>query len=403
MKVLAIETSCDDTAIAVAECPRGKDFKLLSNVVSSQIEIHKKFGGVYPALARREHQKNLVPALELAVGRAGIGTKSKKPISNYSSSQVLKKLGRTSKIQNQIKKILERESLLRRELLKFLKKYPKPDIDLIAVTQGPGLDPCLWTGINFAKALASAWKLPIIPINHIEAHILVSFLNNDKLSMISDKTFPAISLIVSGGHTQLILVKNIGHYKIIGETRDDAAGEAFDKIARILGLGYPGGPAIEKEAEKTNNGNLMINDKLSIKLPRPMLYTKNYDFSFSGLKTAVLYDFKKRKKITKKYVATMAKESQQAIIDVLVKKTLKAAKSYKVKGLVLGGGVTANKELRKQLGAKMEKEKLNFNFFAPEIKFCADNAAMVALAACFNKNLKPIHLNKLAAKPNLRL
>ena len=407
MKILAIETSCDDTCIAVAKC-QGNNFELLSNIVSSQIEVHKKFGGVYPSLARREHQKNLTTVLERALKEANIITNNKRPLSNDKC---------------QIEKILEREKLLCGRLLKFLKKYKKPDIDLIAVTKGPGLDPCLWTGVNFAKALALAWKLPIVGINHIEAHILASFLEKTGsnfqfqelyintlanqgsaegrflflISNFQKKILPAISLIASGGHTQIILMKKVGHYNIIGETRDDAAGEAFDKIARILGLGYPGGPAIQKEAEKT------INNKLSIKLPRPMLYTKDYDFSFSGLKTAVLYDVKKRKKQTQAYISAMAKESQQAIIDVLIKKTIKAAKGYKAKTIILGGGVSANKELQKQFKEKIKKENLNFALQIPRIEFCGDNAAMIAITACLRKNLKPVKLNTLVAEPNIRL
>ncbi|MBU3918924.1 tRNA (adenosine(37)-N6)-threonylcarbamoyltransferase complex transferase subunit TsaD [Patescibacteria group bacterium] len=386
MKILAIETSCDDTCIAVAQC-QGSNFELLSNIVSSQIEVHKEFGGVYPSLARREHQKNLTTVLEQALKKAKLLKKEK---------------SKSFRIQE----ILSREEILSKLLDSFLKNYKKPDIDLIAVTKGPGLDPCLWTGVNFAKALSFAWNLPIIGINHIEAHILASFLektgSNNKLSIINQsKIFPAISLIVSGGHTQIILMKKFGNYEIVGETRDDAAGEAFDKIARILGLGYPGGPAIQKEAEKICRNIEM--SKYRVKLPRPMLYTKDYDFSFSGLKTAVLYDAKKRKKQTQSYISAMAKEAQQAIIDILIKKTIKAAKDYKVKTIILGGGVSANKELQKQFKEKIKKENLDFEFQIPKIKFCGDNAAMIAITAYLKKNLKPVKINTLAAEPNIRL
>jgi len=391
MKILAIETSCDDTCIAVAEC-HGNNFKLLSSIISSQVEVHKKFGGVYPALARREHQKNLTLVLEQALKQAKIEPNDTRP------HRYAKRRGQ----EYQIKKILEREELLCERLQKFLKDYPKPKIDLIAVTNGPGLDPCLWTGVNFAKAISATWKLPIIPINHIEAHIMANFLlkigSNNKFSRINNKkNFPIISLIASGGHTQIIFIKKLGQYKIIGETRDDAAGEAFDKIARILGLGYPGGRAIEKEAKKA------INNKLSIKLPRPMFWTKDYDFSFSGLKTAVLYNFKKRKRITKNYISTIAKEVQQAIIDVLIKKTVKAAKGYKAKTIILGGGVSANKELQKQFKKKIKKENLDFKLQIPLIEFCGDNAAMIAITACLKKNIKPTNLKELVAEPNIRL
>jgi len=406
MKVLAIETSCDDTCIALAECST-KDFKLLSNIISSQVEIHRKWGGVYPALARREHQRNLAPLLQKCLKEARL-LKSK--IKNQKSKIQIKN-------QN-LKEILGREETLHKQLKEFLNKYQKPKIDLIAVTVGPGLAPCLWTGVNFAKALAHYWNLPIMGINHIEAHILANWLTPlPTLSPLPQgggrkrggrgNVFPAISLIVSGGHTQLILIKKLGDYKILGETRDDAAGEAFDKIARILGLPYPGGPAVAAEAKKIS----IINDKLSIKLPRPMLHSKNYDFSFSGLKTAVLYDYKKRKKSEKEnkgYVRAMACEAQQAIIDILIKKTIKAAKDYNVKSIFLGGGVAANEELRRQFQQKIKKEKLKFKFHISDFQFCTDNAAMVAATACSKVSQKQFLKNwqnwqKIEAKPNLRI
>ncbi|MDP2910393.1 MAG: tRNA (adenosine(37)-N6)-threonylcarbamoyltransferase complex transferase subunit TsaD [bacterium] len=343
MMILAIETSCDDTCIAIVEI-RGRKrprFKILTNVVSSQTEVHKKYGGVYPTLAVREHKKNL-PLV----------------------------------------------------LLKVLEKTKNSKINLIAVTKGPGLDPCLWAGINFAKELAGNWDLPIVPVNHIESHILVNFIDEVK------NYFPAIALVVSGGHTQLILVKDPpagkGKYKIIGETRDDAAGECFDKVARILGLGYPGGPIIAAEAAK------IPNFKSQIKLPRPMISQKNYDFSFSGLKTAVLYNYKKQKpkiRKSKHYIQEMSKEIQQAVIDVLIKKTIRAAKEYNVKTIILGGGVSANEELRKQF-----KSQWKGNLLIPEKKFSTDNAVMTAITGYYNylqgKIRKP---EKIKADANLRI
>lgn len=326
MIILAIETSCDDTCIAIIRASGKKRprFDILSNIVSSQIEVHKKYGGVYPSLAKREHQKNLPLVLE-----------------------------------------------------KALKKAKRPKIDVIAVTVGPGLDPCLWTGINFAKDLSKKLDLPIVPVNHIEGHILVNFIDKRP-------TFPAIVLVVSGGHTQLILIEDIGKYKILGETRDDAAGECFDKVARILGLGYPGGPAIAKLASQCKS------QVTGIKLPRPMINQKNYDFSFSGLKTAVLYKHKGRK-----YVKEMCREVQQAIIDVLIKKTIKAAKDYRVKTIILGGGVSANKELRKQFKSKWEHDLL-----VPLEEFSTDNAVMIGMAGYFGKSKDR---QKIKADANLRI
>ena len=348
IKILGIETSCDDTAMALLEM--NSEFKILSNIISSQVKIHAKYGGVYPVLAKREHQKNLP--------------------------------------------------------LVFKKAIQGKDFDFIGVTAGPGLEPCLWQGINFAKDLAKKFKKPIIPINHTEAHILANWLPSVSAhepqtpKVKSQKIFPAICLVVSGGHTQIILMNSVGKYKLIGETRDDAAGECFDKTARILGLGYPGGPAVDAEAAK-HRAFLTVNRKrpnYQIKLPRPMIYQKNYDFSFSGLKTAVLYDFRSRSlkiRKSKKYIQEISAEVQQAIIDVLIKKTLKAAKNYKAKAIVLSGGVAASEELRKQF--KVQSLSSGIKFLVPPKIFCTDNAAMVALTAfyCRREKVKEIKANGL--------
>ena len=434
MIILAIETSCDDTCIALIKVVGKKQpcFKILSNIVSSQIKIHKKFGGVYPTMAKREHQRNLVPVLRKSLLKAKLLKLKTSTINNADKKQ--------------LKKILKRESELFKKILNFFEKYQKPQIDVIAVTIGPGLEPCLWVGVNFAKALSFFWKKPLVPVNHIEGHIFANFLpkisskskrvlqevtlddsknQNAKCNLKIKKEkieFPAICLIVSGGHTQLILMNSIRSqrnlakaqkkqtnrakdfskykYKIIGETRDDAAGECFDKTARILGLGYPGGPAI---AEHSCKDSTLAK---SIKLPRPMFYAKNYDFSFSGLKTAVLYEIKDSscKIKDKKYVQAMCAEIQQAIIDVLIHKTLKAAKDYQVKTIILGGGVVANKELRKQFLQKIKKEKLNFKLQIPSFKLCIDNAAMIGIAGyyCYLKH-KLKNWSKIIAKANLKL
>ena len=363
MIILAIETSCDDTCVAVVEAKGQKSpsFKILSNIISSQVKIHKKWGGVYPTLAKREHKKNLPTVFKKALNKAG-----------------------------------------------------NPSIDLIAITIGPGLEPCLWVGVNFAVELAKKLNLPILPINHIEAHILANTINNQQLTI---NNFPAMCLVISGGHTQLILMKNIGKYKILGETRDDAAGECLDKVARILGLGYPGGPAIAAEAAKfkvhpvksaeggAKQFNRVKSLKFKVELPRPMIYQKNYDFSFSGLKTAVLYDFKNRpEKIrkSKQYIKAMCAEVQKSIIDVLIHKTLKAAKEYRAKSIILGGGVAANEELRKQFNEKIKKEIPNSLFLIPNSKFCTDNAAMVAVTGYFNWAKKK-DWKEIKANANLRI
>jgi N6-L-threonylcarbamoyladenine synthase len=346
MNILGIETSCDDTSISVIKCDEKKErrkisFKILSNIVSSQTEIHAKYGGVYPILAKREHEKNLPIVYKKAIKKA------------------------------------------------FGKKNPK--LDLIAVTKGPGLEPCLWQGINFANEISKQLKIPIVPVNHIEAHILVNFVKQN-----SDKLFPAIALIVSGGHTQLISIEDFGKYKILGETLDDAAGECFDKTARVLGLSYPGGPAIEIAAAKADK------ESSSINLPRPMINQKNYNFSFSGLKTAVLYKVKSdgKKAKDKKYIQNMAREIQNAAVDVLSYKTFRAAEECQAKSIFLGGGVTANNQLRKIFKQQAKKHKIKL--FVPDKKYSTDNAVMTAIAGYFNRS-KVKNPKNIEANAGLRL
>ncbi len=347
MIIFSVETSCDDTCVSFIKANEKKKskIKVLSSLISSQIEIHKEYGGIYPLMAQREHEKNLPILFEKAKKEAG-----------------------------------------------------NPKIDLIAVTIGPGLDPCLWTGVNFVQKLSKKLKVPVLPVNHLEGHIFANFIEND-LSF--DEVFPAICLVVSGGHTQIILVKDFNDYRIIGETRDDAAGECFDKIGRMLGLGYPGGPAIEKESKKE------IKKKKGISFPRPMIHQDNYDFSFSGLKTAVLYFHKKQSEKNKKdsdYVREISREVQESVIDVLINKTFKAVEDFDVKSLIIGGGVTANQELRKRFKLKADKDLPALNLYFPQPKYSTDNSLMIGLAAYYRyldgergnfENLKP--------KPNLRL
>lgn len=398
MNILAIETSCDDTCVAIIKTPskKGGNFNVLSNIVSSQVKIHQKYGGVYPTLAKREHQKNLVTVLSKALMKSGLLKKIEG-----------KKWGAKSKT---LKEILSREESLFENLKKFLEKNQKPKIDVIAVTIGPGLEPCLWVGVNFAKALSFYWGIPIIAVNHIKAHLFVNMLQNGKLKELTKKDFPAVCLIVSGGHTQLILMKDFGKYKALGETRDDAAGECFDKTARILGLSYPGGPVISRKAAKLQPSTQIKNLSAlanRIHLPRPMINTKDYDFSFSGLKTAVLYEFKKQPKKTResqKYIKQMCAEIQQAIIDVLIKKTIKAAKDYNAKTIILGGGVVANEELRRQFKSKVGSLGFKINLLIPPKDLCTDNALMVALAGYFRvKSSKTENWKSIAVNANLGL
>jgi N6-L-threonylcarbamoyladenine synthase len=385
MITLAIETSCDDTGISIIKMESKKkhfsfsDFELLCNNISSQSLIHSPYGGVFPAIAKREHQKALVPLLIKSLRSSNLLKENKKGLDN-------KKILR-------LQKILERNPDIFKDLKEFFKKYQTPEINKIAVTIGPGLEPCLYTGVNLAKALSFYWNIPVFGINHLEGHILSNWL-----SPIEKIEFPAIALVVSGGNTQIIEMERIGKYKIVGETRDDAAGECFDKTARILGLPYPGGPVIAKRAKEFKK------PKFNISLPRPMIYDKNYDFSFSGLKTAVLYDFKKRtekEKTSKEYVNEMSYQIQKSIIDVLLSKTIKAARDLKAKSIILGGGVSANKEITKEFKKLCKKEKINC--IIPQSKYSGDNASMIGLTALISPNIKKTSWQKLKPNSNLKI
>jgi len=378
LTILGIETSCDETAAAVIR-GEGKSVKILSNVVASQIDIHKKYGGVVPEIAAREHVLNILPVVHETLARASL--------SSGVVSARKKKISLTP--PPKADKFAEKDS----------------QIGAIAVTVGPGLITSLIVGVETAKSLAYAWNLPLIGINHIEGHIYANFIDQAKTNNI----FPSLVLTVSGGHNLLVLMKGHGQYKIIGETLDDAAGEAFDKAAAMLSLGYPGGPAISAEAEKLNVlHNLPKIPSLARMgkgcfLPRPMLNKSGYDFSFSGLKTALLYQIQKDPH-WKKHVPEYCREFQQAVIDVLVGKTLRAAKEYKVKTVMLSGGVSANRELRKEMGAAIKSQLPSVNFQLPDLKYTTDNAAMVAVAGYFRAVAGQFaSWQKLKADPNLEL
>ncbi len=369
MYILGIETSCDDTAAAIIEAKGGfnkPSFSVLANTSYSQVTIHKKFGGIVPNLASRAH---------------------------------LEKIGLTVKTALSIHRI----------------NIGK--IDLIAVTYGPGLLPSLLVGVNFARALAYKWQKPIIGVNHIEGHIYSNWLGQERAGEIR---FPALILIVSGGHTELVLMKDYGKYKIIGETLDDAGGECFDKTARILGLGFPGGPAIARLADKWEKNELFRTHRLpigqkcvhieqtdwQIELPRPMINSKDYNFSFSGLKTAVLYLYNDlvKKYSKEKIVPAMAAEVQNAIVDVLIAKTVKAAKNLNPKTVMIAGGVSANKALREKMARELESYKIPF--LMPDISYTTDNAAMIAAAGYFNYLKKKPNRDswkKVGANANLKL
>jgi N6-L-threonylcarbamoyladenine synthase len=349
MKILAIETSCDETAVAVII-----DGKVKSSIIASQaFKLHAQYGGIVPEVAAREHVTVIIPTIELALKQA---------------------------------------------------KINQADLDYIAVTQGPGLATSLMVGVDTAKALGAALNIPVLPVNHLEGHIYANFNNSPQPPLYQrgggrtlvrpGALFPAIILTVSGGHTMLTEMKAHNKYRLLGETVDDAAGEAFDKTARMLGLGYPGGFELSKLATQGN--------PIAYNFPRPMLNSPNFNFSFSGLKTAVLYKIQELKKINPKQKADLSASVQKAIVDVLIAKLEKAIVRYKPKTVMLGGGVAANELLRKRFLILAKSYKLKASI--PPFEYCTDNAAMIGLAAHYRiQNNKAKFPKIFSANPNLPL
>ncbi len=337
-KILAIETSCDETAAAVLDINfQGKNFPQIvtrSSVVKSQIKLHAKMGGVVPEVAARAHVKNILPVVEKSLKDA---------------------------------------------------KCKLQDVNYIAVTQGPGLIPSLIVGVEFAKALSLAANIPLMPINHMTGHLYSPFTTTPT------PNFPMVALIVSGGHTMLVLMKNLFEYKVLGQTVDDAAGEAFDKVAKLLKLPYPGGPQVSKLAEQGHP---------SFQFPRPMINSNNYNFSFAGLKTAVLYFLRDNPKTS---AEDICKAFEDAVVDVLISKTFKAVKQYGAKSVSLSGGVSANKKLKETLISQSKAS--NIQCFIPEKNLSTDNAEMIGMAAAvqLSAGIKPKNTKGVKADPNLSL
>ncbi|OGC32777.1 tRNA (adenosine(37)-N6)-threonylcarbamoyltransferase complex transferase subunit TsaD [candidate division WOR-1 bacterium RIFOXYB2_FULL_48_7] len=320
MLILSIETSCDETSVAII----GDNCAILANLVSSQIDLHRKYGGIVPEIASRKHIEVINPLIKEALEKAKISFK---------------------------------------------------DLTAVAVTYGPGLIGSLLVGLSAAKAIAYGLNIPLLGVNHLAGHIYANFITSNIKHQTSKSTsksqFPFICLLVSGGHTMLVLVESHGKYKTLGRTRDDAAGEAFDKIARFLNLGYPGGPIIDKLA-KTGNPQ-------AIAFKRPMIEgSYGYDFSFSGLKTAVINLVSREQSYS---IADIAASFQQAVVDVLVDKTIRAADEYNCQTIALAGGVSANSQLRTELQARGQAAGLEV--IIPDLEFCTDNAAMIGAAAYY--------------------
>ncbi|MCK9345081.1 MAG: tRNA (adenosine(37)-N6)-threonylcarbamoyltransferase complex transferase subunit TsaD [Candidatus Pacebacteria bacterium] len=379
MRILAIETSCDETGIAIVEAKLTrtlpKQINVLSNALVSQAALHAQFGGVFPSVARREHGKNIIPLLVHALKEAKMLKKLKTP----------RKLDK--KEERQLAKIFNKEAELFTVLKESLLSSRIPKIDAIAVTSGPGLEPALWVGINTAEGLGALWGVPVIPVNHMEGHIVAALMalvpKKKSAYTLKPTQYPSLALLISGGHTELVLMPSAGKYKMLGQTRDDAVGEAFDKVARMLGLAYPGGPEVSRLAEKAPEGQ-----KLSAPLPRPMLKSDDYDFSFSGLKTSVLYAIKKFESLDDRDRELIAKDFEDSVTEVLVAKTLRAAKQYKVKEIILGGGVTANKKIRKTFETTVARELSGTSLFIPDVHLSGDNGLMIGVAALLRRKTK---------------
>jgi N6-L-threonylcarbamoyladenine synthase len=315
MNVLGVESSCDETGVALVDADTHGVPRLLAQALHSQIDMHQAYGGVVPELASRDHIRRVLPLTGRVLAESG---------------------------------------------------YRLQDIDVVAYTRGPGLAGALLVGAGVACALAAALGKPVVGVHHLEGHLLSPFLAADP------PEFPFVALLVSGGHTQLMRVDDVGRYELLGETIDDAAGEAFDKSAKMLGLGYPGGPALARLAE--------FGSADAFELPRPLLHSGNLDFSFAGLKTAVrTHVLKLGSNVCEQDKAHLAASTQQAIVDVLVKKSLAALKQTGLKRLVVAGGVGANARLREQLNAACAKRSVKVHY--PELALCTDNGAMIALAA----------------------
>jgi len=392
MIILSIETSCDETAVSIIDA-RGTvtkpSFKLLGNSLYSQVKLHAKYGGVMPNLAKREHAKNLPHLLVETLKQAKFHTphKIKKPLGAKELRGVLSALAREEECAKEI--ILIGESI------------KKPKIDAIAVTFGPGLEPALWVGITVAKALGAMWNIPVVPVNHMEGHIvsvLFSKATSQKLKAIS---YPSLALLISGGHTELVLSKSPLSYNTIGKTRDDALGEAYDKVARMMNLPYPGGPEVSKLADKKRQAGYK---KIKWNLPRPMIHSGDFDFSFSGLKTAVLYAIQKHGKLTGTNKEELAKEFEDAVTEVIVEKTRKAIVKYKPKNLIIGGGVIANPHIRSAFQALAEECSIPLHI--PERELATDNSVMIGMAGYLQIKKKPSLLKSkkpITAKGNVTL
>ncbi len=396
--ILGIETSCDETALALIETRSSDNGKLecrvIDSLVHSQAELHSAYGGVYPNLAKREHGKNIIPLLHKLLEGAGMDKSPERALPEAGTAESEGHLNDGAREGDLSIPALEQfrtevsgqnpelwQAITHADFLRH-----KPKIDAIAVTEGPGLEPALWVGIECARMLGALWQIPIIPIDHMEGHIIGSLLPSDVArgawQEFHDAPLPAIALLVSGGHTELVRVDALGKYEVIGSTKDDAVGEAYDKTARLLGLPYPGGPHIAELAAQAIAEGI----EPPLKLPRPMIASKDLDFSFSGLKTAVLYAVRGAPKdadgrLDPSWAKGLAREFQSAVIETLLSKLRDAIEETGARSIILGGGVSANSALRHELEELARGHAVPI--FMPSRHISGDNALMIAMAAAF--------------------
>lgn len=390
MRILAIETSCDETAASIIDADREAHapvFSVVSHAVHSQIEAHRPYGGVYPNLAKREHAAHI-----LEVFRQVIPENTATPCS-LSDDQ-----------KERIMVLLDREGALGEQLIRYIETIGIPTIDSIVVTAGPGLEPALWVGIRTAQALGVAWNIPVYPVNHMEGHVVSVLVDHaeshDGLQSINTQSisFPVLSLLISGGHTELVIGTSFTEYQKIGETRDDAVGEAFDKVARILGLPYPGGPEIGKRAAQFRE---LYGEPL-FTFPRPMINSKDLDFSFSGLKTAVLYHAKD-KELSEKDTQEIACAFENAVADVLLAKTTQALHDTNAHTLVIAGGVAANTYIRNQFTNMIATEFPQVQLLFPRHELATDNSIMIGIAGYLEILKNPVPPADIIANGNWSL
>ena len=383
-KILSVETSCDETSVALLAWSGERRFTTLSHLTHSQASLHAQYGGVFPAMARREHATNLMPLLFAALQESKllIPRARPKPLDAH--------------LRRKVESYLKRDPEMAEKIILLAEQYQRPPLAAIAVTYGPGLEIALWMGFHTARSLSLVWNCDLVPTNHMEGHIYASLVTQE--ARLHKPSYPSLALLISGGHTELVLITGEHRYQVIGRTLDDAVGEAYDKSARLLGLPYPGGPLVSQQAElaRQTGGN-----KGRLSLPRPLLHSKDYHFSFSGLKTAVRTLVQAQSRLSKQFKQQLSLEFEEAVAEVLIHKTTRAIDEFGVKELIIGGGVSANTNLRRAFQSLCEEK--NIPLHLPQLSLSGDNALMINLAGYRRWRKKNYPQRVTRVKGNLEL